>query len=154
MLNPDFRDMLSELSDSQAKYIIVGAYALAAHGYPRATGDIDIWVDATPENAENVLAALAKFGAPLDQITVADLSAPGLVFQIGIAPRRIDILTSITAVEFSEAWKRKQEIDVDGISVPILAEEDFLANKKALGRPKDLADIDAILNRDSDKQGR
>ena len=145
MLNPDFREMLLELSAAQAKFIVVGAYALAAHGHPRATGDMDIWVESSPANAELVYCALGKFGAPLDQIELGDLSRPGIVFQIGISPRRIDILTSITGVDFESAWQRREPIEVDGITIPVLAREDFLANKTALGRPQDLADIAALL---------
>jgi hypothetical protein len=144
VLNPDFRDMLSELNEAGADYIVVGAYALAAHGVPRATGDIDIWVRADASNASRVHAALSQFGAPLDQLSLGDLSSPDVVFQVGVAPRRIDILTSIDGVEFAEAWPRRFAIDVDGLSIPILGREDFIANKRASGRPKDLADIASL----------
>jgi hypothetical protein len=144
VLNPDFRDMLSELNEAGAEYLVVGAYALAAHGTPRATGDIDIWVRPTPENARRVHAALTAFGAPSGQVSVDDLSAPDVVFQIGVAPRRIDILTSIDGVAFDDAWPRRETVEVDGVLVPILGREDFVANKKASGRPKDLADIASL----------
>jgi hypothetical protein len=141
MLNRDFRDMLSELSAAKADYLIVGAYALAAHGLPRATGDLDIWVRPTRDNAERVLTAIERFGAPLEQISLEDLTTLGTVFQIGVAPRRIDVLTSIDAVQFDQAWANRIEAEIDGMRVPILSRQDFLTNKKALGRAKDLADV-------------
>lgn len=140
-MNRDFLDMLSELSAVRAEFLIVGAYALAAYGKPRATGDLDLWVRATPENAERVLAALKKFGAPLDDLKREDLCQPGTVFQIGVPPSRIDLLTSISAVRFEEAWPRKMEIDIEGLTVPILGKKDFVTNKRAVGRPQDLADL-------------
>ncbi len=93
MLNEDYKDMLHALSVEKAKFILVGAYALAAHGYPRATMDIDIWVKPSPKNADAVLRALRRFGAPLHNLTREDLQKDGTIFQIGVAPRRIDIIT-------------------------------------------------------------
>ena len=140
-MNPDFRDMLSAFAATGVEYLVVGAYALAAHGMPRATGDIDLWVRSTPENAARVYEALGRFGAPLDQITVEDLSTSGIVFQIGVAPCRIDILTRIEAVEFDEAWNSRLTTEVEGQTITVLGREHFLCNKRALGRPKDLADV-------------
>jgi len=140
-MNPDFRDMLFALSDAGAEFLLVGAYALAAHGYPRATGDIDIWIRRSDENAERVWAALRAFGAPLFDLTVDDLTTPDTVFQIGIAPRRIDVLTSIDGVEFDEAWPDRTEIEVEGRSFGVIGRSHLLRNKKAAGRPKDLADV-------------
>src|SRR5947209_9232646 len=107
MLNPDFRDILSCLKDEKVDFIIVGAYALAAHGFPRATGDIDIWVRNNSENARRVLRALAKFGAPTSELSEEDFKAPDVVVQLGVEPCRIDILTGVDGVEFVEAWKNK-----------------------------------------------
>ena len=103
MLNPDYRDMLSALSEAGVEHMVVGAYALAYHGLPRATGDIDIWVRCSRENAQRVWAALKAFGAPLGDLSLDDLETPGIVLQIGVAPRRIDILTSIDGVEWDAA---------------------------------------------------
>src|SRR5262245_61334334 len=103
MLNPDFRDILSAFAEHEVDYMVVGAYALAYHGLPRATGDIDLWVRCSPENAERVWAALGAFGAPLGQISKDDLHTEGIVLQIGVAPRRIDVLTSIDGVSYDEA---------------------------------------------------
>lgn len=140
-MNPDFRDMLSALNDEGAEYLLVGAYALAVHGLPRATGDMDLWVRPTPANAARVMAALRRFGAPLADLCEADLTAPGTVFQLGDAPRRIDLLTSIDGVAFDEAWQRRASTPLSGLRVPVLSREDFIRNKRTVGRPKDLADL-------------
>src|SRR5262245_65310908 len=103
-MNPDFVDLLRAFADADVRFMIVGAYALAVHGRPRATGDLDVWIDATPENASRVMKALAAFGAPLSEITEADFAHPGVVYQIGVAPGRIDILTELTGVTFEQAW--------------------------------------------------
>ena len=103
MLNPDYRDILSIFAEEQVKFLLVGAYALAAHGYMRATGYIDLWIRAEPANARRVMRALARFGTPLSQVTEADFSKPEIVFQIGLEPQRIDILTLIDGVEFTQA---------------------------------------------------
>ena len=141
MLNNDFRDMLSALNAAGAEYLVVGAYALAAHGYPRATGDIDLWIRPTAENAERVWDALQAFRAPTSRVTKADFIEPDVVFQIGIAPRRIDLLTSISGVDFDDAWTRRHTIEVDGLLLDTLSREDLIVNKRASGRPKDIADL-------------
>jgi len=140
-MNRDFVEMLSELSGARTEFLVVGAHALAAHGIPRATGDLDIWVRATPNNADRILSALKRFGAPLFDLTREDLAREGTVFQIGIPPSRIDILTRISGVAFDEAWPRRIVVEIEGLSVPVLGREDFIANKRASGRPKDLADL-------------
>ncbi len=141
MLNPDYRDILSAFTDAGVEYLIVGAYALAAHGLPRATGDLDLWVRPTPANARRVFEALAQFGAPLDQVSVEDFATEDVVFQIGVAPRRIDILTSIEGVDFDTAWEKRMEIEMEGLTLPVLSLEHLIQNKRALGRPQDLADV-------------
>jgi hypothetical protein len=140
LLNTNFRDMLSALNDAGAEYLLIGAYALATYGPARATGDMDIWVRPTKENAERVWAALEKFGAPRRKLTLEDLHAPENVYQIGVAPNRIDILTSITAVDFDEAWQHRNQARINGLSVTVIGREQLLRNKLAVGRPKDLAD--------------
>ncbi|MCG3163727.1 MAG: hypothetical protein JMDDDDMK_05172 [Acidobacteria bacterium] len=141
MLNPDFRDMLSAFCDEQVEFMVVGAYALAAHGLPRATGDIDLWIGRSDENARRVWLAIAKFGAPLSGLTLEDLKAPGTVFQIGLPPRRIDILTAIDGVEFDDAWPERIEVEIEGLKIPIIGRDHLLRNKKAAGRLKDKADV-------------
>jgi hypothetical protein len=140
-LNPDFRDILSAFIDEGVEFLLVGAYALAVHGVPRATGDIDLWVHPTPENAARVRAALVKFRAPVSGLTVDELAAPNLIFQVGVAPRRIDVITSISGVEFVQAWANRIEVSIENLTVPVLGREDFIRNKKASGRPKDAADV-------------
>lgn len=133
--------MLSAFSGEGADYLVVGAYALAVHGVPRATGDLDIWVRPTTDNAQRVRSALARFGAPLTDLTERDLITPGTVFQIGVAPNRIDVLTSIDAVTFDEAWAARTTTRIEDLDVPVLARHHLIQNKKATGRPQDLADV-------------
>jgi hypothetical protein len=144
-MNRDFVEMLDALSAESAEFLIVGAHALAAHGRPRATGDLDIWVSGAAENAKRVWRALQRFGAPLDQLHEADLSTPDLVFQIGLPPARIDILTSLTGLTFEEAWPNRVVISVSGRPLPFLSREDLIRNKRALGRHRDLADVEDLL---------
>ncbi len=141
MLNPDFSDMLSALNVEEAEYLLVGGYALAAHGWPRATKDIDLWVRPSAENALRVLRALARFGAPLEGLEKQDLSRPGTVFQIGVPPRRIDILTKVDGVEFEEAWASRTVVDLAGLPVPVIGRAELIRNKRASGRPQDLLDV-------------
>ena len=144
MLNEDYRDMLHALSDEKVKFLLVGAYALAAHGYPRATMDIDIWVMPSPQNADAVLRALRRFGAPLHNLTKEDLQKDGTIFQIGVAPRRIDIITAASGLQFEETYGRSLSVNIEGIEVHIPSIDDLIRNKKALGRTKDLADVEAL----------
>lgn len=143
-LAEDFRDLLRVFVAHDVRFLVVGAYALAVLGRPRATGDLDVWIDATPENAERTLASLREFGAPLQDLRAADLTTPGVVFQIGMPPLRIDVLTAIDGVQFSSAWPRRLEADFDGVLVPVIGREDFLANKRATGRLKDRADAERL----------
>jgi hypothetical protein len=152
LLNPDFRDMLSALCDEKVEFLLVGAYALAAHGLPRATGDMDIWIRCSDANAGRVWNALQRFGAPLFDLTVENLQTPGTVFQIGIVPRRIDILTSIDGVLFDEAWNQRKIVTLEGLTVAVISRDHLVQNKKAAGRPKDLADV-AWLESEDEKEG-
>ena len=142
-LNPDFGDLLVVLVDSGVDFLVVGAYALALHGAPRASGDIDVFVRPSPENAERVFEALTRFGAPLAsaQLSVADFAQAGIVYQIGLPPRRIDIMTAISGVSFDEAWASRVMADIDGRSVAFIGRDALVKNKEATGRPKDLADV-------------
>jgi hypothetical protein len=143
-VNRDFVEILDELSAAGAEFLVVGAHALAAHDRPRATGDLDIWVRATPENAERVWTALVRFGAPLHELTKADLSTPGITFQMGLPPYRIDLLTEISGVAFDEAWPNRIINDFAGHPYPVIGREDLIRNKRATGRPKDLLDVEAL----------
>src|SRR4030043_679213 len=144
MLNEDYRDILHALSDDKVKFLLVGAYALAAHGYPRATMDIDIWVMPSPQNADAVLQALRRFGAPLQNLTKEDLQKDGTIFQIGVAPRRIDIITTASGLEFEETYGRSLSVNIEGIEVHIPSIDDLICTKGASGRTKDLADAEAL----------
>ncbi len=141
MLSPDYKDILSGFIEERVDYLVVGAYAVASHGLPRATGDLDLWVRADPENAHRVWRALAQFGAPVTDLAESELSHPGLVFQIGVEPSRIDILTSIDGVEFDDAWKARLELEIDGLRIHVIGRTHLIANKRAVGRPQDLADV-------------
>jgi len=140
-MNRDFVEMLSALSEAGAEFLIVGAHALAAHGKPRATGDLDVWIRPSDDNAQRVLSALRRFGAPLLDLTLTDLTQPDTVFQIGVSPNRIDILTGISGVTFAKAWSRQLTLRIEGVAVPVIGLQDFIANKKAADRPKDRADL-------------
>jgi len=129
---------------ADVRFLIVGAYALALHGRPRATGDLDIWVDPTPDNAPRVIAALTAFGAPAAELTAEDLSVPGVVYQIGVSPSRIDILTELTGLTFNDAWADRIRRPFGDVDVDFIGREAFLRNKRATGRPKDLGDIDGL----------
>ncbi len=136
--------MLSEFIDSAVDFMLVGAYALAAYGYPRSTGDIDIWVRADKYTGPLVYACLLRFGAPLHDLTVEDLSTPGMVFQIGVPPVRIDILTKIDGVVFEDAWQNRTTVDWDGLKIPVIGLTDLIKNKRSTGRTKDLADAEQL----------
>ena len=147
MLNENFKDILNMLSEAEADYLVVGAYAMAAHGCPRATGDIDIWVRPTEANSARVWAALQAFRAPLSKVTQADFHTPDVVYQIGVAPQRIDILTTISGVDFDEAWPDRFVVVVDGLSVPVIGLSQLYSNKLASARDKDLLDAKLIRDR-------
>ena len=153
MLNEDYKDMLHALSEEKVRFILVGAYALAAHGYPRATMDIDIWVMQSSDNADAVLRALRRFGAPLHNLTNEDLQKNGTLFQIGVAPRRIDIITSASGLEFEPTYRNSLVIDIAGIEVRIPSIDDRIFNKRATGRAKDLADAEALESLKSSERG-
>jgi hypothetical protein len=140
-MHPDFKDLLSEFNAKRVEYLVVGAHALAAHGHVRATKDIDIWVRPSSDNARRIIDALAAFGAPTHGTTIDDLSGPDFVLQIGVPPVRIDIITSITAVEFDEAWPARLQTIFDGEPVGVLSRQHLIQNKSATGRPQDVADV-------------
>lgn len=140
-MNPDFLDMLSVLNAAGAEYLMVGAYAMAAHGHPRATADIDFWVRPSPENAARVMQALRNFHAPLQGLTEADLASEDLIFQIGVPPRRIDIITGIDGVGFEEAWPAKVITHFSSEPCYVISREHLLQNKRACARDKDGWDV-------------
>lgn len=143
-MNPDFVDLLRALQDADVRFLVVGAYALAVHGRPRATGDLDVWVEPTAENAARVMRALRAFGAPADDVREADFSRPGIVFQIGLAPRRIDLLTELTGLDFAEAWPDRLRHAIGPCEVDFLGRASLIKNKRATGRPQDLVDLQSL----------
>ena len=144
MLNPDYRDILSAFSDASVEFLVVGAYAVAAHGVPRATGDIDLFVRPTPENAQRVWNGLSAFGAPMERVEVADFAREGTIFQVGVVPRRIDVITAIEGVSFEAAWRGRKDLELDGVRLPVIGLDELLANKRAVGRPQDKADVERL----------
>ena len=143
-MNPDFVDLLRAFIAADVRFLIVGAYALALHGRPRATGDLDVWIDATPENAARVIRALTDFGAPMADVSEADFSRPGVTYQIGVAPGRIDILTELTGLTFDDAWPGRMRHPFGDVDVDFIGREAFIRNKRATGRAKDLGDIEGM----------
>jgi hypothetical protein len=145
-VSDDFADLLRAFIDAEVRFLVVGAHALSVHGVPRATGDLDIWVEAGADNAARIMTALQRFGAPVDQlgITAGDFQREDLVAQLGVPPYRIDILTGLSGVEFKPAWLDRTTASITGVEVPVLGRAALVANKRATGRLKDRADLEAL----------
>jgi hypothetical protein len=145
-LNEDFLDLLAALLAEGTRFLIVGAHAMAVHGVVRATGDLDVWVSPEVGNANRAWSALLRFGAPVQSLGFepGDLERRDQILQIGVPPRRIDILTSISGVEFAEAWNGRVERTLGELAVPFLGREALVRNKRSAGRAKDLADLEAL----------
>lgn len=143
-MNRHFVEMLRALSGAGAEYMVIGAHAVAAHGYLRSTEDFDIWIRPTIENAGRIIAAVSDFGAPLRELTIDDLSTPGTFFQIGVRPQRIDIINDIPGLIFEDAWPNRVMVEVDGGNYPFIGKLDLIRNKRATGRPLDLIDADKL----------
>ena len=139
-INPDFRDLFAALNAARSKYLLVGGYALAVHAVPRFTKDLDIWIEPDDENAPRVMEALRQFGAPLSSLSEAELAAPGTIFQMGVAPNRIDIVTSIDGVTFDDAWPSRFTASYGDVPIAVLSRAHLIQNKRAVGRPQDLVD--------------
>jgi hypothetical protein len=133
--------MLQTLLDNEVKFLIVGAYALAVYGYPRATGDFDIWVEPSTENAKRIFSALTAFGAPLSDLTKETFTEKGIIFQIGVVPCRIDLITHIDGVNFTDAYTSREKVNIEDLVLPFISKENLIKNKKSTGREKDLVDI-------------
>jgi hypothetical protein len=142
LLNPNFRDILALLSAEEAEFLVVGAYALGVHGLVRGTNDLDIWVRPTLENAEKVWRALARFPAPLSSLTKKDLATHDIVFRMGLPPSQVDIITSVSGLQFEDAWPHRIVHEVHGVRVNVIGVEDQIKNKRSTGRPKDVLDAD------------
>jgi hypothetical protein len=144
-MNPDFLDLLRSLLAADVRFMVVGAYAVGVHGRPRATKDLDVWVEPSAENAPKVIRALVAFGAPLMGLTARDLESPGVGLQVGMEPLRIDLLTKVSGPTFEEAWPTHIEAAfAEGVRCPVIGLDSLLANKRAAGRPQALADVAAL----------
>lgn len=143
-VNPDFSDLFSALNDVEARYLMVGGYAVSFHAEPRFTKDLYVWVEPTPANAAAVRAALSAFGAPMSGVSQEDLATPGIVIQVGVPPNRIDIVTSIDGVGFAEAWAERVDAVYGDVPIHVISRRDLIRNKRACGRPQDLVDADRL----------
>jgi hypothetical protein len=147
MFSQDFKELLSAFNEHRVKYLIVGGYAVAVHAQPRATKDLDIFIEPNEDNAKAVFAALAKFGAPLTDLRPEDLTDPNLFFRMGTPPQMVEIMSRISGVEFDQAWQRRIEAVIDertGLKAFVISANDLITNKTTFGRPYDVADVDAI----------
>jgi len=154
-MNRDFVEMLRALIEAGAEFLVVGAHAMAVHGVPRATGDFDIWLRPSRENAERIFKALHDFGAPMTEhgITIQDFEAPDTVYQIGLPPRRIDLMTGISGVDFDTAWKSRIIVILEGHPIPVIGRSELIQNKRASGRTKDLVDLEILESDQGSRRG-
>ena len=144
MLNQDFREFVQSLNANHVQYLVVGGYAVALHGHPRYTKDIDLWVDMSPENAANIIVALEQFGFGTLELTAADFLVPDQIIQLGYPPSRIDLLTTLPGVDFSKSYATRVQVDVEGVPVSFIDLDNLKRNKKASGRHQDLADLENL----------
>ena len=147
MFSQDFKELLSAFNEHRVKYLIIGGYAVAVHAQPRATKDLDLFIQPSVENAKAVFAALAKFGAPLGDLRPQDLIDPNVFFRMGTPPQMVELLPRISGVAFDQAWEHRIEAVIDertGLKAFVISADDLIANKTAFGRPYDLADADAV----------
>lgn len=143
-MNRDFKEFIQSLNDNGVRYLVVGGYAVALHGYPRYTKDMDVWVDMTPENASKIVKALDQFGFGSLGVKASDFIEPDQMLQLGYPPGRIDILTTLPGVEFSECYPARTAIDIEGVLVAFIDLENLKKNKRATGRHQDLADLENL----------
>ena len=141
LLNKDFKEFVQFLNANAVEYLVVGGYALMAHGHPRYTGDIDFWVDPTPENIANLLLALKQFGFASVDLKEEDFLVEQAVIQLGYPPARIDLMVAVSGVEFTSAYQARLEVDLDDTRINVINRDDFIRNKQATGRPKDFIDL-------------
>ncbi len=144
MFSQDFREFIELLIKNKAEYLVVGGYAVGVHGHPRYTGDLDIWLNPNPENAELILKSVNEFGFSSFNLTISDFTKPGNVIQLGYPPLRIDLLTEIDGVTFENCFQNKTQVTIDNLSVNFIGYEDLLKNKRESGRPKDIDDIENL----------
>lgn len=144
MINPDFREFIQSLNDNQVRYLVVGGYAVALHGYPRYTKDIDIWIELAPTNAARIINAVEQFGFGSVGLKEQDFLDAGTIIQLGYPPRRINLLTTLTGVDFNQCFMNRVVVDMDGLPINFIDLENLRKNKRATGRAQDLADIENL----------
>ncbi len=149
-VNSDFSDLLRRFNASHVRYLVIGAYAVIQYAEPRFTADLGLWTGTEPRNAGAVYEALREFGAPLSGLTAEDFAEEGYFYQMGVPPVRVDVLMGIPGVEFDTAWKRRVEIDFDGLLVPFISRDDLITAKRASGRPQDMIDVQSLLRTDDE----
>ncbi|MDP6676887.1 MAG: nucleotidyltransferase [Pirellulales bacterium] len=143
-LPEDFKEFLKLLNSAEVKYLLVGGFAVTLHGHPRTTGDMDIWVPTNKDTAAKLLGVLEQFGFGNAGATAELLQTPSKVIRMGMPPLRIELLTGISGVKFEDCWERKDTLEIDGITIQMISKQDLLVNKKAAGRPQDIADVDKL----------
>jgi hypothetical protein len=148
VLNPDFRDLLSAFIDANVEFLVVGGYAMAVHRLPRATKDLDLWVRPSADNAPRVLKALDAFGAPRHGLTEADLRTAGTIYQVGVPPNRVDLITVVDGVRFEDAWRDRMSVEIEGLRIPVIGRAHLIRNKRTVGRPQDLLDANLLESSD------
>jgi hypothetical protein len=144
-MNSDFKDLLRLFNAHKVRYLVVGGYAVMKYTEPRFTKDLDLWIEASPKNARAVFKALKEFGAPMANLTEADFANEGSFYQMGRPPTRVDILMSIEGVRFADAWRARVKTEVDGVVTHVISRNDLIANKRTVGRPQDLLDVDNLV---------
>jgi hypothetical protein len=144
VLNPDFKEFIQSLNNSRVRYLVIGAYAVALHGYPRYTKDLDIWIDMTPENAANMVEALVHFGFGSLGLQAADFLVPEQIVQLGYPPNRIDLITTPPGVDFETCYPSRLRVEIDDATVNFIDLENLRKNKRAAGRLQDLADLENL----------
>jgi hypothetical protein len=144
-MNSDFKDLLKLFNGYRVRYLVVGGYAVMKYTEPRYTKDLDIWVEPTLKNAKAVFKALRRFEAPLANLNEADFAREGFFYQMGRPPARVDILMSIHGVVFADAWSNRVATDFDGVTGHVISRKDLIDNKRALGRPQDLIDVNSLF---------
>ncbi len=143
-LGPDFKEFFESLNNNNVRYLVVGGYAVAFHGHPRYTKDIDIWIEATPENAGNLINSLHDFGCASLGLEAEDFLQAGHTIQLGVPPNRIDLLTSALGLEFDECFRSKVDVNIAGLTVHFIDLDHLKQNKRAVGRLQDLADLENL----------
>ncbi|MBI4788216.1 MAG: hypothetical protein HY782_14385 [Chloroflexi bacterium] len=144
MFSQDFKEFIESLNANRVRYLIVGGYAVAFHGHPRYTKDLDVWIDRTPQNAARVVNALADFGFGSLDVNADDFLTPDRIIQLGLPPARIDILTTLPGVEFKNCFPKRNRVTMDGIPVNFIDLGNLRKNKKTVGRKQDLADLEKL----------